>query len=711
MIALLVRLLCRLLFRVQVRGRFEPGGKMLIVANHQSFIDGVLLGAFLPVKPTYLVHSSIARKRRFRIGLRFIPHLVVDSANPLAMKSVVELVESGTPVVIFPEGRITSTGGLMKVYEGPAFVAAKSGARVLPVHIHGPLYSWFSRMSGDFPKKLFPKFTITYLPARAIAMPEGRTGRIRRRLASEALRRIMQEAQFLSRRRTTIFEAFLDSIALHGRGRRMMEDIREKEESYHQILRASLALGRIVSKLAAEDEHVGVLMPNVGTTVSLLLGMFATRRVPAMLNYTSGLDGMQNACRIARVRLVLSSRAFIERAGLGAVVEKLRDVRVVYLEDLRPAFGLSDKLWLIGWALWFPRTAIRRSRPEDPAIVLFTSGSEGKPKGVVLSHDSILANIAQLQAVIEFSSKDKFMSALPMFHSFGITAGFLAPMICGGRVFIYPSPLHYRVIPEIIYDRDCTILFATGTFLGNYARFAHPYDFYRIKYAVSGAEKLSEEVRRIYIDKFGLRILEGYGATECSPVISVSTPLSNQPGSVGELLPGMEYRLAPVAGMEGAGILHVKGPNVMLGYYRDDRPGVIQPPSSEFGEGWYETGDVVTIDETRAITIRGRLKRFAKVAGEMVSLESAERIASAVSPKFGHGAVAWHEVRRGELIALFTEDPNLQRERLQDKARELGMPEIAVPRKVIFLEKLPLLGNGKKDYVTLGGMVEEFVRG
>jgi acyl-[acyl-carrier-protein]-phospholipid O-acyltransferase/long-chain-fatty-acid--[acyl-carrier-protein] ligase len=391
------------------------------------------------------------------------------------------------------------------------------------------------------------------------------------------------------------------------------------------------------------------------------------------------------------------------------LMENFQAARALYLEDLRAQFGLADKLWLVAFALWFPRAATKMPRPGDMAVVLFTSGSEGKPKGVALSHRSILANCAQTRAVIDFSCRDKFLSALPLFHSFGLTVGAVLPLLNGCRIFFYPSPLHYRVIPEVVYDRDCTILFATNTFLGHYARFAHPYDFYKIRYVVSGAEKTTDEVRRIYTEKFGLRIIEGYGATECSPVISANTPSANEPGTVGELLPAMECALKPVEGIEHGGELHVRGPNVMMGHFLDREPGMLQPPRSEFGEGWYDTGDIVTINQRGMITIQGRLRRFAKVAGEMVSLELAERMAAEASPDREHASAAWKDEARGELIVLFTEDPGLRRENLQSAARELGLPEIAIPRRVVCLEKLPLLGNGKKDYVRLQAMAAETV--
>ncbi len=710
----ITRLLFRLCFRVRVRGSLGRHDRLLLVSNHQSLLDGLLLGAFLPVEPVWVLHTSIARHWWVRLPMSFLPHLVIDSANPMTMKAVVDLLESGTPVLIFPEGRVTTTGSLMKVYEGPAYAAARTNAAVVPIHIEGADYTYFSRMSGDFPKKLFPRITVTIHPPRTIEKPDLPTARSRRKIEAEALRRILQESAFASRERTTLYPALLDAMALYGRRRRMIEDTRApyRELTYGQVLKSALALGRLISKITAEGEHVGILMPNLATTVSLMFGLLAFRRVPAMLNYTSGPDALQYACRNAAVRLVVTSRVFVEKARVADVVTRLSDVRILYLEDLRSAFTLADKLWLVLWALRFPRRVGPPGRPDDPAVVLFTSGSEGRPKGAVLSHDAILANVAQCRAVIEFSSKDRFMSTLPLFHAFGLTIGMFLPLLCGARVFLYLSPLHYRIVPEMIYDRDCTVLFASSTFLGHYARYAHPFDLQKIRLVVAGAEKLSDEVRRLYMDKFGIRIMEGYGVTETAPVLSVNTPLAARTGSVGELVPGCELRIEPVPGIAipGAGLLHVRGPNVMLGYLAQNGSGRIEPVRSVFGPGWYNTGDVASVDEAGFISIHGRMKRFAKVAGEMVSLELVERVAAAVSPERTHAAVAAPEAGRGETIVLLTEDPQLRREHLQQSARDIGAPELAIPRRIITVAEIPYLGNGKKDYVSIDQMARELMR-
>lgn len=703
-----LRFVFRVLFRVQPpqdNSHFQAR-RLLIVANHESFIDGLLLGLFLPINPVFVVHTTIAQNRWFRLILRLVDYLAVDPTSPMAMKRVIKLVESGRPVVIFPEGRITVTGSLMKIYDGPAFVAAKTGATIVPVRIDGATRTYFSRMSGRYPKRLFPNLSIRILPATSLAVTEGGTARERRRKAGEGMRKIMQEMLFQSQPRQTLFLSMLDAIEIHGRKHRFLEDLKQVEYSYGDVLKMSLALGRICTKFSKPGEYIGVLLPNLAPTLAMVIGMTAFKRVPAMMNYTAGADGMQNACVAAGIRTIITSRQFLETAKIGPQVESLANVRILYLEDLKSLLGLGDKLWLIAFAMRFPRLVNHETDPNAAAVVLFTSGSEGKPKGVVHSHRSLLSNIAQIRAVIDFSAEDKFMNALPIFHSFGLTAGALLPVMTGTRLFLYPSPLHYRIIPEVIYDRGCTVLFGTSTFLGNYARFAHPYDFYRLRYVVAGAEKLSDTVRTTWFEKFGLRILEGYGATETAPVIAVNTPMAYRTGTVGTALPGLEAKLVPVPGIEGAGQLHVKGPNVMLGYLRYEHPGVIEPPSSDIGEGWYNTGDIVAIDADGFISIRGRVKRFAKIAGEMVSLEVVEKIAGQASPQAQHAATTVPDAQKGEAIVLFTTDAGMARERLQAAAKELGQTELAVPRRIATVAELPLLGTGKIDYVRLKKMAE-----
>ena len=712
MLASMLRFISRILFRVEVRGleNIPAEDGILIVANHESFLDGLLLGLFIPKKATFVVHTTVLKNWWFRQFLRLTPHLAVDPASPYAMKKVIKLLDAGKNVVIFPEGRITITGSLMKVYDGPGFVAAKTNATILPVRIDGAAESYFGRLSSHHPRKLHPRVTLTIMPTTSVVMPKPShhsfpTAKQRRRIAGEGMRSVMQKMLFQAQKNRTLFEAFLDSVDKFGGNYKLIEDLNETEETYQDLLKKSLALGKIATKVSAPNEAVAVLMPNITNTLALILGMSAFNRIPAMLNYTAGTAGMQNACIAANIKTVITSRKFLEAANLESVVANFQNLNIVYLEDLRAQFGMLDRAWLMGYALHYPRSAMETNKHDQPAVVLFTSGSEGKPKGVVHSHKSILANVAQISAVLDLNPTDKMMMVLPVFHSFGFT-GTLIALLNGIKIHVFPSPLQYKVIPELIYDRGCTVFFATSTFLANYAKFAHPFDFYKLRIVVAGAEKLNEEVRKTYSEKFGIRILEGYGTTECAPVISANTPIANLSGSVGQFVPGLEHKLEAVLGIDNGGLLHVKGENVMMGYYLYDAPGVLNPPQTEYGLGWYNTGDIVEVDAQGFVHIKGRVKRFAKVAGEMVSLEVVEQIANTAATEHQHAASSIIDAQRGECIILFTTDKQLKREDLQIVAKNLGLPELAVARKIICIEAIPLLGTGKTDYVTLKQMAE-----
>ena len=696
----------RLLFRITIAG--DPASfhneRTLIVANHESFLDGLLLALFLPVRATFVVHTEVVKNPLFRRLLALIPHVVVDSTSPLAIKVICKLVESGEPVAIFPEGRLTVTGSLMKVYDGAGFVAARTGATVVPVRIEGAGQSYFGRLAGIYPLKLFPKIGIFIQPAQRIPMPQLPSAKLRRRRAGELMRRILLDMIVATRPQRTLFEAFLDAKETFGSRYRLVEDIRMQEESYGSILKMSLGLARILRPMTEKDENIGVMTPNAAPTLGLILGLSGIKRVPAMLNYTAGADGIQAACTAAKITRIVTLRAFVEKARLQAVIDRLSGIEVYYLEDLKGRFTWTDRLWVM-WKYLFPHTALEPQGPFDPAIVLFTSGSEGKPKGVVHSHASLLSNVAQVRSVADFSPLDKFMIALPLFHSFGLTCGAIMPLVSGCKVFLYPSPLHYRIIPELVYDRNCTVLFGTSTFLGNYGKFAHPYDFGRLRYVVSGAEKLSDDVRTLWIEKFGIRVLEGYGVTECAPVVAVNTPMSCRLHTVGQLVPGMEFRLEPVPGIDSGGVLHVRGPNIMKGYLTFDRPGVLQPPSS-LGFGWHSTGDIVFLDEDDFVHIRGRVKRFAKIAGEMVSLEVVENLAALAMPGFSHAASTRPDTAKGEAIVLFTTAGELTRDKMSAAAKTLGVPELAVARVIVVLKEIPVLGSGKTDYMKLKSLAE-----
>ncbi|HEV7371771.1 acyl-[ACP]--phospholipid O-acyltransferase [Arenibaculum sp.] len=705
-----LRLALRTLFRVEVRGldHVPADGRAIYVANHLSFLDAPMLAAFLPGKPAFAVNTHIAKRWWVRPALQLVNAVTVDPTSPMATKTLIKVVRGGERLAIFPEGRITTTGSLMKVYEGPGLIADKSDAPIVPIHIEGLQRSKTSRMHGKMRLSWFPKVTITVHPPVRPRIEAGLVGARRRQRMGVWLQDLMTEIAFRSTDLDrTLFDAVVDARDLFGPEREALVDQNFQPLTAARLVLGSLVLGRRLSRLARRGEAVGVLLPNsVGAAVTFF-ALQSRGLVPAMLNFTAGGDGMAQAARAAEVGTVLTSRLFVERAKLqGAVTHLERSCRIVWLEDVRGGIGLLDKLLDVLAARF---RALRPASPaaDDAAVILFTSGSEGAPKGVVLSHRNILANCAQIASRIAFNPTDKVMNAMPVFHSFGLTGGLVLPVLSGVKVFMYPSPLHYKIIPELCYGENATILFATDTFLAGYARKAHPYDFYSLRMVVAGAERVRDETRQTWTDKFGLRILEGYGATECSPVVAVNTPMHFKAGTVGRTLPGIETRVEPVPGIEGAGRLWVRGPSVMKGYMRVERPGVVQP----LDDGWYDTGDIVAVDEQGFVAIRGRAKRFAKVGGEMVSLAAAEAAASAVWPEAAHAVVALPDPRKGEQLALLTTRPGAGRRELLEFAKARGIAEIALPRLVIVVAEVPLLGTGKTDYVRAQALAAELASG
>nr|WP_319486150.1 acyl-[ACP]--phospholipid O-acyltransferase [uncultured Cohaesibacter sp.] len=700
----LVNILFRTFSRLEVEGRenLDKAGKSPILAfNHVSFLDGPLAMAITEEEPIFAIDAKTAETWWMHPFMRFFKFLVLEPSQPIATEAVVDALQSGNSLVIFPEGRVSATGGLMKVYDVAAMAAEMTGSKVVPIRIDGLERSYSTAIEpGNVRRQFFPKVKVTILEPVELDVPPSFKGRRRRMAAGASLQRVMSE---LVLRTTNVDMTVLENVikVAHGVGMRRvtLEDPFSGKMTYGRLLTAARVLGTHFARDFAADERVGVLLPNANGTAAVILGLMSAGKVPAMLNFSTGVANMISSCRTAQLNKVLTSRSFIEQGKLEDMVEKLSEhVEIVWVDDLKEKTGWREKL----------SGLVNRSRPlvnrraDDPAFILFTSGSEGLPKGVVLTHRNLLANIAQAAAAIDFNMGDVAFNVLPMFHCFGLTVGTILPLIHAIPVYLYPSPLHYRVIPELVYGTNATLFFGTDTFLNGYARTAHPFDFRSVRYCISGAEAVKAPTRELFMQRFGVRLLEGYGVTETAPVIAVNTPIFNKVGTVGKALPGVKTKLGPVPGLKEGGRLLIKGDNVMAGYLSADNPGELIPPP----DGWHDTGDIVTIDEEGYIKIIGRAKRFADIAGEKVSLAAVEVVAFDLWPDFLSAAARLPDAKKGERIVLVTNNPDADLSTFSRFAKGRGEADILVPAELIIGE-VPVLATGKVDLASVQKWVEE----
>ena len=715
----IARFLLRLLFRF--RGYNESvlntPGPVLLIPNHTSWFDWLLVGACLDYDWKFVVSKQSAETswvhRKIMLNKRTFP---IDTDSPYAVKRMAEHLQANGRLVLFAEGRLSRTGTLMKVFEGTGFLLHKTKAKVITCYLRGAQRLPFSPNSGR--KKWFP--TVTAHFSDVLTPPKSEftsTVKARAQLTSW-LRDQMINQQFnveMEFAPSDVLSAVVATACEHPR-KIILEDTTHQALTYRRLLVGADVLGQpLQTALSANEKHVGVLLPNINALPVTLLSLWHIGKVPAILNFSTSAATMLACSQLAGLKQIITSRAFLERARLDVGVLINAGIELVYLEDLRAQIGQGQKILSLMRMTIAPRSLCKGSKaqamarntpsPSATAVILFTSGSEGAPKGVELSHTNLLANIQQMLAVTDIDDADRLFNCLPVFHSFGLTVGTLVPLVRGAYSFIYPSPLHYRVIPSVFYDRDCTIFLSTNTFLNGYARKAHPYDFRTMRYLFAAAEKLQESTASTWSQKFGVRVLEGYGATECSPCLSVNTPLAPKYGSVGRLLPGIEYKLEPVEGVEEGGRLFVRGPNVMNGYLNADA-------NEKFKAlcGWYDTGDIVSVDPEGYLFIRGRMKRFAKVSGEMVSLTAVEDALAGAFPQYGLrcqvAVVTRPDEGKGELLIAVTNEPKLQLDEIRAAIKAKGLNNLSVPREIKVVREIPKLGTGKINHRELANLIK-----
>ena len=693
---LILRLFLKLFFKTKLtyHQQILLNEPSIIIPNHTSFLDAVFVFAYLPNDVCFVINTRIAKK--LELPLKLINHVTIDPLSPYSLKKLINLVKSGQSVVIFPEGRISRTGMLMKVYNGIGLIALKTNATLVPIIFTGLKYSKLSRVTDKFKAHFFPQVSMYIGDSFKLDPSKAKSFRLQKKEISNQILQVLQKLSLTARQLNepadNIFNQLYTSAKLFGANKRIIIDI-NGEVSYKKLLIGTLLFANKLKPLLHNNANVGILLPNSIANVLTLLSLSFLGKTPAILNFSTGIDTVLNSAQVAQLKTIVTSRAFIEKGNFQNLEQQLQaQFNIIYLENIKQQINFNDKI------ISFLKYLLKVKTKFTGTVILFTSGSEGLPKGVVLSHKNILSNINQISTIIDYNNNDKFFNALPMFHSLGLTAGTLLPLLDGMEVFLYPSPLHYKLIPEIIYRHNSTIMITTPTFAMGYGKNAHPYDFYSIRFFVTGGEKLKDEVRTFWLQKFGVRIFEGYGTTETAPVLAVNTPLFNKPGTVGKIMPGIDVKLEPIAGIAAGGSLKVKGPNIMEGYLLHNKGFV---PHTN----WYDTGDIVDIDEEGFISIKSRLKRFAKISGEMISLDLVEKLAEECFNNSSFAAINLPDKRKGEKIIIYTTYKQFDKQTFRTFILAKGFTLLFMPAEIIILEPLPLLGNGKIDYVTLKGAV------
>ena len=705
-------LVVHLFYRLKVIGRehVPRKGGVLLVANHVAFSDPSILLAclrrlvrFLIYRPYYEIPWIKFITRWFKV----IPVSNEDGPKELVRSLNVarEAVQNGEMVGIFAEGELTRLGNLLPFNKGLERVMKGQRAPIIPVHLDAIWGSFFSHRHGKPMRKLPHQFPYPV----TVTFGEPLPGSVKAHQVRAAIQDLSAEAfRYRTDEKSVLYRAFLRTARRYP-FQECVSDSSGRSLNYLMLLASALAAARVLKGRLGAERMVGILLPPSVAAVITNLAVMLAGRVPVNLNYTASSDALASAVRQCGITVTISSAAFIEKMQLKPAGGAL------YLEDLKPQLGA----WRIGWyaclSAVLPARIIeallapRQARPDDLATVIFSSGSTGEPKGVMLSHRNICANILGVSDVVKIERSDCVVGVLPFFHSFGFTGTLWLPLLNGIRSTYHANPMDAATIGEMVERRGGTLLMATPSFLMSYLRKCTPTQFKTLRHVMVGAEKLKERLAESFREKFGITPLEGYGCTELSPVATVSvrsfqdervSQTGNKPGSVGHPIPGVTVRVVDpethaVLPLGQEGLLLVKGPNVMLGYLNHP-----EKTAEVMHNGWYITGDVARSDESGFITITDRLSRFSKIGGEMVPhIKIEEEIQAVLGGTEQACAVTAipHEKKGEQLVVLHTceLDPARIIKALADK----GLPNLWIPKKECFIKvaALPLLGSGKLD--------------
>lgn len=694
-------------------------GPALLVCNHVSYIDWLLLLAAQRRFIRFVVWAPFARMWGLRHLLRWARAIPIDSsAGPRAivasMRAASDALAAGDLVCIFAEGRITRTGFLLPFHRGFQQIVKRCPAPIVPVCLDQVWGSIFSYHGG----KLFWKRPqeLPYPVSLAFGKPLPPTATSTEvRLAIQKLSADIAIAR--GPRRRPVHRQFIRSAARHPFRICMIDPASGRTLRYGEALAGALILRRILPPLLGDTKMVGVwLPPSAGgalTNITLaLLGKTAVN-----LNYTSAPEAIQSAARQCGLRHILTSRRFTNRVPINAGPS----VELIYLEDFAPRISKLQRLRAFASVVLLPALVLdrwlglHRHRLDDVVTVIFSSGSTGDPKGVMLTHANVAANAESMIQAIHLQTSDRLLGVLPFFHSFGYTVTLWAPLQIGASSVYHPDPRQAKEIGELCRTHRCTIFLTTPTFLRFCLRRCEPNDFLTLRILMCGAEKLPQTLADEFQAKFQIRPLEGYGCTELSPAAAANIPdlesdgirqVGNKPGTIGQPLPGIAARIAHPETLEPLppdqeGMLLIYGANVMAGYL-----GKPELTGQVIRDGWYVTGDMARMDPDGFITLTGRLSRFAKIGGEMVPLEKIEEELHGILGTNDRicAVAAVPDEKRGErLVVLHTALNGVNTHQLWQKLSGRGLPNLWVPgeRDFVQIPELPILGTGKLDLKRL----------